>query len=294
MTAPAKPRLARRNYGQGHGYTWNGQKIPGVTTVKGILDKPGLVTWAARCSAATVVDEWDHLVELAPTERGKYVEDARNRATKAAAQRGTRVHKIAERVLLGEDVDDVPDDIRGMAENVAKLMDDWDMKPLLTESPVGHSEWLYAGTLDAVVECDRLGHVLIDYKTRDDGRLPYSDVSLQLSAYRFADVRLREVPQFGPRGGAKPSLWVEEPMVDVDHCAVIAVTHDGAQLVPMRADAAVFDVFLHLLEVHETWIRRTDAYRWKDDPAFSPTVGDPLFPEDNEIPAVWLEGADHE
>ena len=290
MTASAAPRLQRRNYGSGHGYTWNGQKIPGVTTVKGVLDKPGLVKWGARCAAATVVDEWDHLQQLSPTERGKYVEGAPDRMRNTAAVRGTRLHKLAERLLLGEELpqEEIPAELLGMAENAAKLMDAWDMEPMLTESPVGHSEWLYAGTLDAVVKTPRFGNVLIDYKTRDDGRLPYSDVSLQLAAYRYADVRLREVPQVGPRGGARPSLWVEEPMVDVDACAVISVTHDGAQLVPMRADQSVFDVFLHLLEVHETWIRRT-GFSWRDDPAHDPTVGDPIFPEDNETPAVWLE-----
>lgn len=287
-------RLARRNYGSGHGYTWNGQKIPGVTTVKGVLDKPGLVTWAARCAGASVVDDWDHLVELSPTDRGKFIEKAPERAKNAAAVRGTRLHKIAERLLLGEELgeDEIPESLLGMAESVARAMDEWGMEPLLAESPVGHSEWLYAGTLDAVVKTERFGNVLIDYKTRDDGRLPYSDVSLQLAAYRFADTRLVEVPQFGPKGGVKPSKWLEEPMVDVDVCAVIAVTHDGAQLVPMRADRSIFDVFLHLLEVHETWIRRTDSWRWKDDPAFDPTVGEPIFPEDNETPAVWRESED--
>jgi hypothetical protein len=285
-------RLRRHDHGNGHSYSWAGNKIPGVTTVKGILDKPGLVKWAASTAADSVVNDWDVLVGMTPTERAAHVKTAHDRARNKAAVRGTRVHAVAERLLLGEAIDsaDVPAEIRGMAESVARLMDAWEMEPVITESPVAHSEWLYAGTLDAVVTSPRLGNLLIDYKTRDDGRPPYSDVSLQLAAYRYADLRLREIPQVGPRGGKKPSLWVEEPMVDVDRCAVIAVTHDAAQLIPMRADAGVFDVFLHLLEVHETWIRRTDGWRWKDDPAYAPTVGEPIHPEDDETtPAAWQE-----
>jgi hypothetical protein len=277
----------------GRRYTWDGHALPSVTTVKGILDKPGLVRWASNCAADSVVNDWDRLLTMNPTDRGNHVRNASERAKNKAAERGTRVHAIAERLLLGETIDDIPSELLGMATQVAKLMDAWDMEPLITESPVAHSEWLYAGTLDAVVTCPRLGNVLIDYKTRDDGRLPYSDVSLQLAGYRFADVRLREVPQFGPRGGKLKSLFVEEPMVHVDRTAVIAVTHDAAQLIPMRADQSIFDVFLHLLEVHETWIRRTDSYRWKDDPAFDPTVGEPLNPEDDEsTPTAWQETED--
>lgn len=274
----------------GRSYKWDGHSLPSVTTVKGILDKPGLVRWASNCSADSVVNDWEKLLGMTPTERSAHVRDASERAKNKAAERGTRVHKVAERILLGETVDDVPSEIRGMAESVTRLFDAWDMEPVITESPVAHSEWLYAGTLDAVVRCPRLGNVLIDYKTKDDGRLPYPDVSLQLAGYRFADTRLREVPQRGPRGGKLPSIWEQAPMVDVDRCAVIAVTHDAAQLVPMRADAAIFDVFLHLLEVHETWIRRTDGYRWKNDPAYDPTVGEPIHPEDDEsTPSVWQE-----
>lgn len=282
-------RLRRHDHGKGHSYSWDGRKIPGVTTVKGLLDKPGLVRWAANMAADSVVNDWDLLVEMTPTARRDHVATAHARGRNKAATRGTRVHKVAERILLGESVEDIPADIIGMAESVTRLMDAWDMQPVITESPIAHSEWLYAGTLDAVVTSPRLGNVLIDYKTRDDGRAPYSDVSLQLAAYRYSDVRLREVPQVGPRGGVKPSLWVEEPMVQVDRTAVIAVTHDAAQLIPMRADQDVFDVFLHLLEVHETWERRT-GWKWRDDPTHAPTVGEPLNPEDDHtIPTVWKE-----
>lgn len=286
------PRLRRINSGNGHSYTWDGQKIPGVTTVKGMLDKPGLVKWASNMAAETVVDEWDHLATLSPTERGDYVRKAPDRRRDTAAVRGTRVHRVVELLVLGKPVPDgTPANVRRMAEHVARLYDEWDMKPVLVESPVAHSEWLYAGTLDSVAHCDRLGYVLLDTKTRDDGRSPYDDTSLQLAPYRFADTRLVEVPQTGPRGGKKPSLWEERPMVPVDHCAVVSVTHDGAQLYPMRADESVFEVFLHLLEIYETWQKRT-GWAFKSEPTYDPMVGDALHPEnDIDDVAVWREEA---
>lgn len=288
----SEPRLRRINSGNGHSYTWNGQKIPGVTTVKGLLDKPGLVKWASNMAAETVVDEWEHLVSLPPTARADYVKKSADRRRDTAAVRGTRVHRVVEQMILGHEVPEgTPANVRRMAEHVANLYDEWDMKPLLVESPVAHSEWLYAGTLDSVVTCDRLGTVLLDTKTRDDGRSPYDDTSLQLAPYRFADTRLVEVPQTGPRGGKKPSLWEERPMVHVDRCAVISVTHDGAQLYPMRADESVFEVFLHLLEIYETWQKRT-GWAFKSEPTFDPMVGDLIHPEnDIDDVAVWREEA---
>ena len=62
-------RLIRRNYGRGHGYRLDGQKVAGVTTAIDVLSKPALVDWAARTAAERAVNDWDALSALPITER---------------------------------------------------------------------------------------------------------------------------------------------------------------------------------------------------------------------------------
>ena len=54
-------RFARRNVGKSHSYTLDGRRIHGVTTVIGTLDKPALVDWAARETAAYADEHWTRL-----------------------------------------------------------------------------------------------------------------------------------------------------------------------------------------------------------------------------------------
>lgn len=79
------PRLERRNYGRGHGYKIDGNKVPGVTTVLGAMPKPALVKWAADTTAAAAVDRWDELAELPPTSRLRELDGARFAVTKEVA-----------------------------------------------------------------------------------------------------------------------------------------------------------------------------------------------------------------
>lgn len=268
-------RFQRINSGNGHSYRLDGHKIPGATTVIGTLDKPALVGWAAKESASYAVENWDRLSGLGQIERFDAIKDARFDTNKKAVVRGNRIHALGERLAKGEQVD-VPDEITGPVEAYARFLDLWDFETLSTESPVCRTDYRYAGTLDAIVKNDRFGTVLLDVKT---GSKVYSEVSLQLAAYRYANVMLEEVVQVGPRGGKKPSLWVEKPMIPVDRAMVAHVLADTVELVPVVADEQIWSTFLFLVEVYETWIRRTD-WKMRDDPAFSPTVGKPIFPED--------------
>lgn len=274
-------RFERRNHGNGHSYRLDGAKIPGVTTVIKNLDSPGLRYWYARMSAQVVLDEWDELCAMKPAERFERVLKAADRERDSKAVRGKRIHAMAEKVAAGEPVE-VPDELRERVEGIARFLDEWELHPLASESPVCSTEYRYAGTFDAVMASPRLGNVLVDYKNKDDGRGPYPETSLQLAAYRYADVRLVEVPQVGPRGGKLPSRWDEAPMLTVDSCAVIGVADSTSTLWPMTADERVFDVFLHLLEVTYEWRDRLDP---KHD-SYDPPVGEPVFPDQFAQPAL--------
>ena len=53
-----EPRLTR---GRGHTYRIDGQRVPSVTGIMKMLDKPALIAWAARMSAGYAIDHWDEL-----------------------------------------------------------------------------------------------------------------------------------------------------------------------------------------------------------------------------------------
>lgn len=48
--------LRRKNHGKNHSYWFGDHKVPGVTTITGSLDKPGLLKWAAEEAAEVVAN----------------------------------------------------------------------------------------------------------------------------------------------------------------------------------------------------------------------------------------------
>jgi len=229
--------FSRRDYGRGHAYYLDGRKLDGVTTILGKgLPKPALVNWAAKAAAALAVDEWDRLAELPPSERLKLIADAPNAARDKAGIRGTRVHALADRLARGEEVA-VPEDLAGHVESCVKFLDDWEPRTILTEAPVYHEKYLYAGTLDLIAEMDGR-RWLLDFKTAKGGA--YGDTAFQLAAYRYATHYL------GYASDRKGTAGVELPMIQVGMCGVIWLRADGYDLYPYHADEGVFRQFLYV------------------------------------------------
>lgn len=278
-------RFVRKNSGNSHSYTLDGRRVPGVTTVIGILDKPALVNWAAKESASYAIENWDVLAALPVLERASRIEKARFNTNRKAVVKGNRIHALGERVANGESVD-VPPEIRSQCEAYARFLDRWDLVTVSTETPVCHTEWGYAGTFDLIADSPRFGRCLMDIKT---GKGVYSETSLQLNAYANCDLRLVAEEITGPRGGVKVE-WREAPMVQVDSLLVAHVLEDDVELIPVgglgehraQPDPAVFESFLHMLDIFETWVKRT-GWDYRDEEAYSPVVGKALWPE--EVPA---------
>jgi len=244
--------FVRRNHGRGHSYYLDGVKLDGVTTIisKG-LPKPALVRWAANTAAALAVDEWDTLAELPPSERLKAISSAPDAVRDTAAVRGTRVHALADQLARGEEVP-VPDELAGHVEACVKFLDDWRPVTLLTETPVYHDRYLYAGTLD--LTADMAGkRWLLDFKTSRGGA--YGDTAFQLAAYRYATHYL-------------DADGTVRPMPPVDECGVIWLRADGYELYPFHADPGVFRQFLYIQQC----ARAADECRdYKGDALSPPT-----------------------
>ena len=270
----AGQRFVRKNAGSSHSYLLDGAKVPGVTTVIGILDKPALVNWAARETASYADANWARLSEMRSGDRIPLMEKARYNTNRKAVVKGNRIHNLGEQLANGKTVD-VPLDIRPQVEAYAKFLDGWDLTTVATETPVCSTEWGYAGTFDLIAESPRFGRALMDIKT---GKGVYSEVALQLNAYANCDLRLVGEEVTGPRGGVKTE-WLEASLPSIDSLLVAHVLEDSVEMVPVKLDPAIFEAFLHMLEIFETWHKRTD-WSYRDEESYSPPIGKPIYPED--------------
>lgn len=219
----------------------DGRRVPGVTT---LLDqgmpKPALIHWAANATADYAVDHWDELSDLGPAARVKKLRSARFEDRDAAARRGTEVHQLGERLVRGEPVH-VPDELAGHVDSYVSWLDRFAPDPVLVEATVFHTRFRYAGTLDLVADmacpmpgCSGTCRWLLDLKTTRSG--VYGEAALQLAAYAHAE-------------GYVDADGQAQPMPHVDHCGVVWIRADGADLVPVRADDDVFLDFRYVTRV---------------------------------------------
>lgn len=256
------PEIKRRNYGRGHGYTIDGQKVPGVTTIIGNgLPKPALMGWAAKTIAEYVADrldqDGDHVIadqlvgdlgELART-KSKQWPDKLSRTKVAellkgihyedrdqAAKRGTEVHGIAERLASGEEVD-VPEPLTGHVDAYLQFLDDWQPTDALLEFVGGNLTHRYSGTGDMIATLIDGKRWLLDIKTSRSG--PFGEVALQLAGYRYFEHVLIDGEVV--------------PMPEVDRCGVIWVRADGYDLIPFEAGPAEFRQLLYVRQVGD-WL----------------------------------------
>lgn len=226
MTAKFVPPIRRIETAKGHYYKdGNGQRIPGVTTMLGDgVPKPALINWAANATAEYAVDNWDQLTELQPSARLKTLQGARYASSDKAKKRGTEVHGYAERLVKGEKVTGIPDELRGHVEAYVWFLDKFEVDPILVEATIVSYRYGYAGTLDLIAEItDTDGQrkrLLLDAKTNEKGI--FGETPLQLAAYRYADFYV-------------DAAGKEQPMIEVDACGAVLVNSDGAQLIPCLA-----------------------------------------------------------
>jgi len=195
-TAPAAGPLGLRKHtnGRGHWYTLDGRKVDGVTTLlKDGIPKPALVGWAAKSVAefvvdnrAAVADMWDQLGRDAMVGELKGTPYAQR---DAAAARGTEIHKYAEKLAAGQEVE-VPAEIAPYVEAAARWFDEWQPKTLLVERPVASRKWWYAGTFDNVCETPDGVRWMVDWKSGRSGI--WGEAALQAAAYTHAEFYLDE------------------------------------------------------------------------------------------------------
>lgn len=141
----------------------DGKRLPSVTTILGILNKPALLKWAWQCG----IDDIDYL-----------------KARDSAADAGTLAHSMILAHLKGEksDTTEYSKEIIDLAENSFLSYLEWErgkkLEPVLIETPLV-SECGYGGTMDFYGKVDDV-LTLVDFKT---GKGIYDEYIIQVSAY---------------------------------------------------------------------------------------------------------------
>lgn len=220
-----------------HRYTLDGRSVPGVTSlIKGGLPAPALLKWAPRVVAEYVADHEEQVADLRAMGRGPLVAALKETPwaeRDAAANRGTEVHDLAEKLLHGEQVD-VPEEIAGHVESCVAFLDDTGIKPLLVEVCVGHRAHWWAGRVDLVGELPDGRRVLGDWKTNRSGLFP--ETACQLAAYRNAEFYV-------------DTDGHEQPMVKVDEVWGVHLRADGYTVHPLDAGPDTYKAFRHMAYV---------------------------------------------
>lgn len=200
-----------------HRYELDGKRIPSVTTVLGVINKPGLPYWAAKLVAEEAITHHSHWgARIASGEHSdSIIRDLKRtpwRQRDDAANRGTRIHTVLEAAATG-DPTACPTDLMGMATAAIDLLDRLDLQPIHTEARLYSRMYWYAGTADLIATID--GETwLLDWKS---SRSLHDTYVAQVDAYAHADTILVE-------GGD------ERPMPQIDRLGIIHLTDDSATL----------------------------------------------------------------
>jgi hypothetical protein len=236
-------------YEASHRYKLDGEWVPGVTTILGVLDKPAIPKWAATQVAEYVADNPAGVEELRAMGRGPMVQALKGlpwAKRDTAAVRGTDVHNFAEKIVNGETVE-VPEYLAGYVEAALAFMDDYAIEPVLVEAVVGSRENRYAGKLDLVADSNRHPRAIYDYKTTASGI--YGTTAWQNAAYAFAE--------FCGEGG------LEMPLagLGIEASFGVHLRPDGYSVHPLSFSPAVFQEFLAIRAAYDANKRAVGDWR---------------------------------
>lgn len=222
-------------------------KVPGVTSVLNMLPKGFLKWWAAKSVAQAAVDNLGAVVSLAMNDPNAAVDMLKrspDRDTRQAAEAGTAVHDLFERMARGEDVGRIHPDLAPYVGIFKGFEATYKPEFLFLEETVWSETHGYAGSLDFIARItdpatkDEMT-VVGDWKTTRSG--VHAEVALQETAYSRADYIVR------PDGG-------KVPIPTLDGGIVVHARPEGGQVVPARLGDDLFDIFLALKRVWE-WDR---------------------------------------
>lgn len=249
-----------------HRYKLDGKPVTGVTTIlNGGIPKPALVWWAGGVVAKFVADP-DNAGKVAELLAGdqesavKFLQLLPNQERDSAAERGTEVHDLAEKLATTGEVD-APEDLVGFIEGYLDFLDRWQITPVLVEVVLGNREHWYSGKVDLLATSPLLmstaditaGKVIqIDLKT---SKGVYMETALQTAAYAKAEFYMEGGKEVPMPEVIKNFVGHVTPMDREGINARYEGSPLGTSLYPLATSSAEIDehfqMFLHAKAVHE-------------------------------------------
>ena len=194
-----------------HRYTIDGTRVPGVSTIAKVYDhsRP-MMYWAANMVVQHMADNVAFLSNgtaayrlpdgrTIPLNEDNYkrifalAQTAHETFTKAAADRGNRLHDACHKFSLNEP-QEIDADIQDQFDDFRRWCEKFKMRPLYTERRVFCEKYMFAGQFDlmCMLTIPDRGEVcyLIDYKT---SKRVYDSHITQSGGYKIAHDN-----QFGP------------------------------------------------------------------------------------------------
>ena len=193
--------------------TSEGKRVPGTTTITGLLNKPYLIKWANNLG-------------LEGIDSSKYTDEA--------AAIGTLAHAMVQAHLQKDELDmDQFSKIQiDHAENSLISFFEWKsrhtIEPIFCEKAMVSDAMQYGGTIDCYCLLDG-EPVLLDFKT---GKAIYEEYFVQLAAYRNL---------------------LEENGCEVKRCQILRIGRDETEGFEERTvtdTSKYFDIFKNLLNVY--------------------------------------------
>ena len=245
------------------------ERLWGVTTLLNMAlgAGPGLVYWHCEQTATICLDRRSTLDTMKRDEAIKWAVDKRWEATERAKARGTEVHRAAEAIALGAPTPliepDMAREIAPYVEQLVRWLKTYQPTFVMAEAPIYNLTHGYAGTCDGIFEIGGQRYIF-DYKTTEKGpdarsRPPYSNASLQMSAYAHAEqVGLLADRRFAEQQKDRWYIYdpaVEhQPMPPVDKALCIVVSPVDCFAQHVAIGEIPFQSFLHAKALAE-WNR---------------------------------------
>lgn len=263
-----------------HRYKLDGKPVSGATTILGGgIPKPALIWWAPGVVAKFVTDPDNagKVNELLAGDRDtavRFLQSLPNKERDSAAERGTKVHDLAEKLATTGEVD-APEDLVGFIEGYLDFLDRWQITPVLVERIVANRTQWYSGKFDLIATSPLLNGgkpVMVDLKT---SKGVYLETALQCAAYSMAEFYVDD------NGNEQPMPELAATYV----CHVTPLDREGinaryegsplgSTLYQLSADreeiAEHYQQFLHAKAVHEDAKAREKS---KMSPMELPDVG---------------------
>lgn len=257
-----RPGIVCKNHGNWHSYTIDGKKALGVTTaLKGIPKDEALKRWAAKLVAEHAVDNiYDVKRMLDSGGRNPtvyFLKELPNQKRDDAAVRGTAVHKFAEQIIKGEEVE-VPEHLASYVEGYLHYLEDFNPTTVHEELIVASREHMIAGRLDSIQDIPGFGRCLVDYKTSNG---VYGETALQVAAYRHMEVYVDDEGD-------------EHPMLPVDRTFVLHIQPGDYSLIPVQAGP---DEFAKFLKARDNYVANVQSRK------LDKLLGEPLDPPRREV-----------